>query len=794
MKPETLAGWLSAAMLVFFWYSGAAHADTPYVWNLPIGFPTPKVPTDNPLTVEKAELGRLLFYDTRLSANQTQACASCHQQKLAFTDGRARGLGSTGELHPRGPMSLTNVAYNSVYTWANPVLPTLEKQILVPMLGQTPVELGLTGHQDELFARLKADARYRRMFREAFPDRRVPVSLNSIVQSITSFVRTLISGNSPYDRYTNGADDFALSASAQRGARLFFSERLQCFHCHGGFNFSASTTFAGKAFDEVQFDNNGLYNIDGTGAYPQENMGIFAFTRIPSDMGRFKAPTLRNIELTAPYMHDGSIPTLQGVIDHYAAGGRTITDGPTAGDGSKNRFKSGFLKGFTLTDQENQDVMALLESLTDTEFVNNPRFGDPFAPVVCPGDCNHDGTASVDELITAVGIAGNTDSLATCIDADTSGDGTVGVDELVAAVRAALNGCPAVAPTVRPSSRPAQPFAYVLEPEGAAAVDAVNLGTHAVKVIVVGTYAWAGAVSPDNALFLVRAGDESRIGAPPAFKLAVIDTASRSIRTTIPVHKAGGVAVAGSGLAYFTDCDPDGVVRIVDPATGAQVAQVPLDVNPKNIWLTPNGALAYVTDGGYCSGADVTDNNIAVVDTALRKEVAKIVLDGVPGNIAIAPAGDVLYVTKTGYAGTSIAVISTATNQVIAEIPLSNPGDIAVTPDGRRLYAVNFPSGGAGNVAVIDTGSKQTVGTIAFSSSDSPAGLAIHPNGRRAYVTHRNDNGAYIAEVDTASDAVVDNIPIPGVGRIFIVDPRRGAGNADGRPGERDGQKPAGAR
>ena len=441
-KTPTLVRLLALALLGVVCCSGVTHADTPWVWNLPVGFPAPKVPPDNPMTVEKVALGRLLFYDTRLSGNQTQACASCHHQQLAFTDGLPLSIGSTHETLPRGALSLTNVSYASILTWANPLLPTLEKQVLVPMFNETPVELGLTGHEDELFARLRDDARYRRMFAEAFPGQTDPVSLTSIVQSITSFVRTLISGNSPYDRFTNGLDDFALSKSAQNGVRLFFQERMDCFHCHGGFDFSASVTFQGKVFDEIQFDNNGLYNIGGTGAYPANNTGLFAFTQVPSDMGRFRAPTLRNIALTAPYMHDGTMLTLQGVIDHYAAGGRTITDGPYAGDGSQSPYKSAFVHGFSLTAQENQDALNALESLTDEEFINNPKLSDPFVPVRCPGDCNYDRSVTIDELLEGIGVALETTSLATCIDADTNGDGMVTVDELVATAQAALHGCP----------------------------------------------------------------------------------------------------------------------------------------------------------------------------------------------------------------------------------------------------------------------------------------------------------------------------------------------------------------
>jgi cytochrome c peroxidase len=348
-----------------------------WVWDLPPGFPKPKVPADNPITKAKVELGRRLFYDVRMSGNETQSCASCHEQRLAFTDGKARGVGSTGETHPRGSMSLANVGYASVLTWANPILGTLEKQALAPMFGEAPVELGLAGKEDELIARLRAEPIYQDLFPRAFPSEKDPFSIDSITKALATFQRTLISGRSPYDRWVNG-DTSALSASAKRGHDLFFSERLECFHCHGGFLFADAVTHEMKTITEVMFHNTGLYNIDGRGAYPPDNTGVFAVTGNPGDMGRFKAPTLRNVAVTAPYMHDGSIATLEGVLDHYAAGGRTIANGPYAGDGSKSPLKSEFVSGFTLTPQEKADVVEFLKSLTDDAFLHDPRFSDPW--------------------------------------------------------------------------------------------------------------------------------------------------------------------------------------------------------------------------------------------------------------------------------------------------------------------------------------------------------------------------------------------------------------------------------
>jgi len=439
-KRRPLASGLVVLALALMGWRGQSAA-TEYQWNLPVGFPTPIVPADNPITVEKVALGRFIFYDTRMSGNQTYACASCHKQELAFTDGLPQAVGSTGQMHPRGSMSLANVAYGATLAWANPLLLTLEQQVLIPMFGDQPVELGLGGMENELVDRFQSDARYRRLFAEAFPDESDSISVETITHALASFVRTLISGSAPYDRYVQGLDDNALSPSAQRGGRLFFTERFDCFHCHNGFDFAVSVTFEGKTIDETSFQNNGLYNIGGTGAYPPNNTGLFAITNVPTDMGSFKAPTLRNIELTAPYMHDGSVATLDDLLDHYAAGGRTITDGPYAGDGSKNPFKNAFVHGFTATADEREDFLNFLKSLTDHDFVTNPKFSNPFTGQFCTGDCDLNGLVSVDELVTSVDVALGGAPLAACTVTDANADGAVTVDELVTTVNHALNGC-----------------------------------------------------------------------------------------------------------------------------------------------------------------------------------------------------------------------------------------------------------------------------------------------------------------------------------------------------------------
>ena len=315
------------------------------------------------MTEAKVRLGRRLFYDTRLSGNGTYACASCHHQKLAFTDGRPHALGSTGQSHARSTMSLTNVAFNASYGWADPGTRTLEAQMAVPMFNEHPIEMGIKGNENAIVMRLTSDPSEARLFEEAFP--RQAVTLDTIVKAVASFERTLISINSPLDRYLYRDDRTALSSSAQRGMALFFSDRLACAQCHAGFNLSGPTLHDGSAENAPTFHNTGLFNVDGKGAYPASDRGVFDTTHVGSDMGRFRAPTLRNVAVTAPYMHDGSIATLAEVIDHYASGG------------VQSPVKSPRLKGFTITDAERNDVIAFLNSLTDQDFLSNPAFGKP---------------------------------------------------------------------------------------------------------------------------------------------------------------------------------------------------------------------------------------------------------------------------------------------------------------------------------------------------------------------------------------------------------------------------------
>jgi len=258
-------------------------------------------------------------------------------------------------------MSLANVAYSASLTWADGTTTLLEEQMRVPMANRHPVEMGQTGHEREIEARLRAEPLYADLFPKAFPGDRDPITLDNVRKAIACFERTIFSGNSAYDRLVWKDDQKALSESAKRGMALFFSERTRCSRCHGGFTFSGPVVWAGGPNDPPAFQNNGLPE---DAAAP--DAGLFKVTRRPGDRGRFRAPTLRNVAVTAPYMHDGRFATLEAVIDHYAKGGSPAPD------------RSPLVKGFALTGEERRDLVAFLESLTDQEFLEDPRFADPW--------------------------------------------------------------------------------------------------------------------------------------------------------------------------------------------------------------------------------------------------------------------------------------------------------------------------------------------------------------------------------------------------------------------------------
>jgi len=315
-----------------------APIDTsPFAWSLPPGVPAPRVPADNPMATAKVDLGRRLFYDNRLSGTGRYACASCHRQELAFTEGPAPAVGATHAEHPRRAMGLANGAHTVPLGWKDGSLGSLEAQAAVPMFNEHPIELGLKGREAEVVSRFQTNDDMRR-FAAAFAGDS-SVTLDHIVNAIATFERTLISGDSPFDRYLYRDDRTAISDAARRGMELFFSKRLKCSECHAGFNLSGPVQAEGSAPGVPMFHHTGV--------------------------DRFRAPTLRNIAVTAPYMHDGRLATLEAVVAHYASGGEA------------SPLKSDRLRGFRITKDETADLVEFLRALTDRAFLTNPRFAKP---------------------------------------------------------------------------------------------------------------------------------------------------------------------------------------------------------------------------------------------------------------------------------------------------------------------------------------------------------------------------------------------------------------------------------
>ncbi|HWW20139.1 MAG TPA: cytochrome c peroxidase, partial [Steroidobacteraceae bacterium] len=212
---------------------------------------------------------------------------------------------------------------------------------------------------------LSSQASYQRAFAQTFAADPTPVSVENVIKAIAAYERTLISGHSAFDRYVFEDDQSALSPSAKRGMALFYSDRVGCGQCHSGINFDGPVRFKGHEQVSALFANTGLYSVDGCGGYPQSDQGLFEVTRKKTDVGKFRVPTLRNVALTAPYMHDGSIATLGEVIDHYAQGGRQLPGGPSA----LNHLVDRRIRAFKISPEEKDDLIAFLEGLTDPRFV-----------------------------------------------------------------------------------------------------------------------------------------------------------------------------------------------------------------------------------------------------------------------------------------------------------------------------------------------------------------------------------------------------------------------------------------
>jgi cytochrome c peroxidase len=366
--------------------AGIASMNKGYDWDLPPGFPVPKVPSDNPMSQAKVDLGRHLFYEVKLSQNEAMSCASCHFQNLAFADGKDLPSGITGMVHPRNAQHLSNVAYNTRLTWSNPNMITLEVQARGPMFGIAPIELGLSNNN--YLEKLKAIPNYVTLFNNAFGGGAEGVTEQNTRYALASFQRSMISGRSPYDKYING-DKTAISASAARGLNFFNGEVAECFHCHGGFNFTDTSRHSTQSVEEFAYHNNGTMTQAEYDALASEKQGLKDVTGLQSDQGKFKAPSLRNIGVTYPYMHAGNImcadannpnktagktiedcarDALGKVVDQYVAGGKATIH---------PNVDTSLIRPFAIQPQEKTDLINFLLTLTDSEFLSNPKFSKP---------------------------------------------------------------------------------------------------------------------------------------------------------------------------------------------------------------------------------------------------------------------------------------------------------------------------------------------------------------------------------------------------------------------------------
>lgn len=318
---------------------------TPYALQIPEGFPDMIIPNDNPMTLEGVNLGRKLFYDPVLSADNIQSCASCHAQAFGFTDnGKRLSTGIDGIAGTRNAMAVINAGWMTSLFWDGRK-PTLESQALEPV--PNPIEMHLSWANAA--AKLNAHPQYPDLFFDAFGTR--TIDSMHVVKAIAQFERTMISGNSKWDKYLRG--EVALSQAEAKGFEIFFTEKGDCFHCH-----------ATILFTDNIFHNNGL-DSDFT------DNGLFDVTGNSNDLGKFKTPTLRNITYTAPYMHDGRFETLEDVVDFYSEG---LQFSPTI-DPLMKKINQG---GIRLTDDEKQNLIAFIRTLTDTDFIDNPEFSNPF--------------------------------------------------------------------------------------------------------------------------------------------------------------------------------------------------------------------------------------------------------------------------------------------------------------------------------------------------------------------------------------------------------------------------------
>ncbi|WP_245549347.1 MULTISPECIES: cytochrome-c peroxidase [Methylomicrobium] len=321
------------------------------------GLPPLSIPADNPQSADKIALGKRLFNDPRLSADGSIACANCHVSGKAFTDGRVAARGIKGQIGTRNAPSILNAAYYQTL-FLDGRAASLEEQVLGPLFN--PIEHGLANSQ-ALIEVIRSDAEYTRLFKTAFTLTADAVTAGHVAQAIAAYERTLIAGDSPFDRFLFGRDRAALSPSAARGLRIF-QRKGNCMVCHE------------ISWDHALFTDNRFYNL-GVGSqilkpvlskflkakkpdrYPltdaqRSELGLFNVTKDPADIGKFKTPILRNVALTGPYMHDGSLKTLEEVIDFYDQGGQ------------RNRFLDKKIFPLHLTTGEKADLVTFLQVLT----------------------------------------------------------------------------------------------------------------------------------------------------------------------------------------------------------------------------------------------------------------------------------------------------------------------------------------------------------------------------------------------------------------------------------------------
>ena len=332
---------IGIVIIILLSQCSSKHGTTPYIYNLNEGWEEPIIPDNNPLTLESIALGRSLFFDTALSIDSSISCSSCHFAEFGFADRIPLSLGVEGRLGFRNSGTLTNVAYLPYFNRDGGVK-TLD------LFSSVPIE----DHQEMGFnmllagQRLASNSKYAKAAKEAY-GREFDGFV--ITRALSSFLRTFISDNSLYDKVLNEESGVQLNISQQKGKTLFFGDKAHCSKCHSGIQFT-----------DYSFQNNGLLD-----SFENKDRGRERLTFNPADEGKFRVATLRNIELTAPYMHNGSLPTLESVLQHYSS------------KGSQHKNKNPLIDEIELTSDDEKNIIEFLKTLTDKDFINNPEFSRP---------------------------------------------------------------------------------------------------------------------------------------------------------------------------------------------------------------------------------------------------------------------------------------------------------------------------------------------------------------------------------------------------------------------------------